>query len=142
TPVDLFVAIQTDRLFRAPGIRLAEVKQNKEKPAWYYILTWRSPALGGKMGSCHMIDLGLVFGTYEKKFTGEGPVLEALSAKMQDAWLAFAKNGDPTCESLDKWPSYGSKREIMMFGEKCYLENDPLSEERRAWDNIPLDVLG
>lgn len=142
TPGDLFAAIQTDRIFRLPAIRLAEAKQKHKKPAWHYIFTWCSPALGGKLGSCHAIDVGIVWGGYEKNFTGEGPTLDKLSANVQDAWLAFARNGDPSCQSLGKWPSYGTQRETMMLGEKCYLENDPFGEERKAWDVLPASAVG
>jgi len=142
TPGDLFAAIQTDRIFRLPAIRLAEAKQKQKKPAWHYIFTRCSPALGGKLGSCHAIDVGIVWGGYEKNFTGEGPVLDRLSASVQDAWLAFAKNGDPSCQSLGKWLSYGAKRETMILGEKCYLENDPYGDERKAWEALPPEAVG
>ncbi len=139
---DLFAAIQTDRMFRIPAVRLAEAKQKQKQPAYHYIYTWPSPALGGKLGACHAIELGFVFGSYEKNFSGEGPAADALSMKTQDAWLAFARNGDPSCESLGKWPTYGAKRETMLLGEKCALVNDPYGEERKAWEAIPAGAMG
>jgi para-nitrobenzyl esterase len=141
-PGDLFSAIQTDRIFRLPAIRLAEAKRAHQKPAYHYIFTWQSPALGGKLGSCHAIDVGIVWGSYEKNFCGEGPVMDALSARVQGAWLAFARHGDPSTESLGQWPAYGVKRETMLLGEKCGLENDPFGEERKAWEAIPEGAVG
>ncbi|MDP2919625.1 MAG: carboxylesterase/lipase family protein [Dehalococcoidia bacterium] len=140
TPGDIFTAIQTDRIFRLPAIRLAEAKH--KKPAFHYIFTWQSPALGGKLGSCHAIDVGIVWGSYEKNFCGEGPAMDALSAKVQDGWLAFARHGDPSSESLGKWPPYSANRETMLLGEKCELENDPFGEERKAWEAIPEGAEG
>lgn len=133
---DLFAAIQTDRMFRVPAVRLAEAKQKQKQPAYHYIYTWPSPALGGKLGACHAIELGFIFGSYEKNFSGEGSAADALAMKTQDAWLAFARNGNPSCESVGEWRSYGAKRETMLLGERCTLENDPRGEERKAWEAI------
>ncbi len=138
---DLFTAIQTDRMFRMPAILLAEAKQIQKNPAFHYIFTWPSPALNGKLGACHAVEIGFVFGTTDKVFHGEGASVDALAVKTQDAWLAFARNGNPSCESLGKWPSYGTKRETMILGEKCYLANDPCGDERRAWGAIPQEEV-
>jgi para-nitrobenzyl esterase len=53
---------------------------------------------------------------------------------MQDAWLAFARTGDPSCESIGKWPVYGSKRMTMILDKNCHVEAAPYEEERQAWD--------
>ncbi len=141
-PGDIFSAIQTDRMFRMPAILLADVKSQQPKHAFHYIFTWKSPALDGKLGACHAIDVPFVWGSHEKTFSGEGPAADLMSARTQDAWLAFARTGDPSCESLGKWPYYGEARETMMLGEKCYLENDPYGEERKAWGKIPVATVG
>jgi para-nitrobenzyl esterase len=56
---------------------------------------------------------------------------------MQDAWLAFARTGNPSCESLGVWQPYGQNRTTMIFGEESGLEDVPYDEERRAWDELP-----
>ena len=61
---------------------------------------------------------------------------------IQDAWLTFARTGDPSCEGIGKWPAYGDHRETMMLGEKCIVEQAPYDEERRAWDSVPNVVAG
>ncbi len=142
TPPELFTAIQTDRVFRIPAIRLAETQQEHNQPAYNYLFTWRSPILGGALGACHALELGFLFGTYEEQFSGKGPAADALARNIQDAWLAFARNGDPSCESLGKWPPYGERRETMILGEECHLEEEPYDEERRAWEVIPSTASG
>ena len=79
---------------------------------------------------------------YEEKFSGTGPTADALARKIQDSWLAFAHTGDPSCESLGSWPAYGDKRETMMLGENCGVEEAPYDEERRLWDTIPNTIIG
>ena len=142
TPPDLFLAIQGDRVFRMPAIRLAEAQQRHNVPAYSYLFTWRSPILGGTLGACHALELGFLFGTYEENFSGKGPAADALARNIQDAWLAFARNGDPSCESLGKWPSYGERRQTMILGEECHVEEKPYEEERCAWDVIPSTAIG
>ena len=60
---------------------------------------------------------------------------------MQDAWLAFARTGDPSCEGLGQWPVYGERRETMMLREKCEVEEAPLEDERSIWDSAPDNVF-
>ncbi len=142
TPPEIFLAIEGDRAFRIPAIHLAEAQRQNNQPAYIYLFTWRSPLFGGALGACHGLELGFLFGTYEESFSGKGPAADALAEGIQDAWLAFAHNGDPSCESLGKWPPYGERRETMILGEKCHAEEGPYEEERRAWDVIPNTAIG
>ncbi|MEL0048969.1 MAG: carboxylesterase family protein, partial [Gammaproteobacteria bacterium] len=43
TPLDLFAAIETDRVFRVPGIRLAEAVAERGQDAFQFLFTWESP---------------------------------------------------------------------------------------------------
>jgi len=142
TPAELFMAIMTDIVFRIPAIHLAEAQQRHKQSAYNYLFTWRSPMLGGALGACHALEVGFLFGAYEERFSGTGPAADALAEHIQDAWLAFAHSGDPSCESLGTWPPYGDHRETMILGEECYVEQAPYDEERRAWDLIPSAVSG
>ncbi len=147
TPPELFSAIETDRAFRMPAVRLAEVQSRREPRVFSYLFTWKSPAMGGALGACHALELGFVFGTNHlpgmKQFAGSGPAAERLATAMQDAWLAFARSGDPSCESLGRWPGYTeSRRATMVLGETSKAEDAPRDEERRAWDGVPDRVIG
>ena len=146
TPAELFIAIQTDQIFRIPAVRLADALHRRNQSAYNYLFTWPSPALGGVFGACHGLEIGFVFGTYTMNdamagFSGSGPAADALAEKIQDAWLAFARTGDPSCGSLGSWPTYGDKRETMMLGEECAVEEAPYDEERRAWESVPNSVV-
>ena len=146
-PPELFNALETDRIFRIPAVRLAEVHAKRRGRIHNYLFTWPSPAAGGMLGSCHALELGFVFGTNHipgmPQFAGTGPIVERLATEMQDAWLAFARTGDPSCESLGAWPRYdASRRATMILGEKSKLEDAPYDGERRAWDTIATGVLG
>jgi para-nitrobenzyl esterase len=142
TPSELFIAIQTDRFFRMPAIRLAEAHYRRQQPAYMYLFNWASPLMNGNLGSCHALDLGFVFGTLDGNFTGSGEEAWALSRKIQDAWTSFARHGNPRCESLGEWKLYGERGETMILGKQCMLAEDPYDKERRAWEPFPDSVLG
>jgi len=141
-PPDIFTAIQTDRIFRMPALRLAEEQARQGTPAYVYLFTWPSPLLDGRVGSCHALELGFLFGTYEEKFSGSGPGAEKLAREIQDAWLAFARAGDPSCGGLGTWPVYGQARETMILGVESGLRKAPYDRERRAWDAVPDSSIG
>ncbi len=146
-PAELFSALETDRVFRIPALRLAEVHAKRRGRIHNYLFTWPSPAAGGMLGSCHALELGFVFGTNNlpgmPQFAGTGPIPERLATEVQDAWLAFARNGDPSCESLGGWSQYdAARRATMILGEKSGSQDAPYDGERRAWDAIPSGILG
>jgi para-nitrobenzyl esterase len=69
------------------------------------------------------------------RFAGSGPEAEALSSRMMDAWIAFARTGNPACDALPSWPAYDrDARATMVFDETCQTKNGPLDEERASWD--------
>ncbi|HVN64453.1 MAG TPA: carboxylesterase family protein, partial [Candidatus Binataceae bacterium] len=146
-PGELFNAIETDRLFRIPTLRLSETQSRRGHRTYSYLFTHKSPAIGGMLGSCHGIELGFVFGTNRMPgmdlFSGTGPAVDRLEVAMQDAWLAFARGGNPACESIGDWPTYDeATRATMVFGEANSVRNAPLEEERRAWDALPSEAVG
>ena len=142
TPIELWAAIESDRVFRIPSLRMCEAQAATGTAAYDYLFTWRSPALGGLLGSCHALEIPFVFGTLTtpgvERFTGEGPDALALSERMQDAWLAFAKTGDPSTEALGEWPAYDAgRRATMVLDVTCRVEDAPLEPERAYWDGRP-----
>ena len=87
TPIELWTAIESDRVFRIPSLRMCEAQSARGTAVYDYLFTWRSPALGGLLGSCHALEIPFVFGTLTtpgvERFTGEGP--EALALSREDA---------------------------------------------------------
>jgi para-nitrobenzyl esterase len=71
------------------------------------------------------------------RFAGSGPDAEALSRAMMDAWLAFARGGDPGHRELPDWPRYDTQRRpTLVFDRKSELAHAPLDLERSVWDGI------
>jgi para-nitrobenzyl esterase len=133
---DLFVDAMTDRMFRQHSLRLAEAASVHQPATYMYLFTWESPVAGGRLGACHAVELGFVFGTLDSmaRFAGDGPDAEALSAAVQDAWLSFARTGSPTAPSLPPWPSYGiERRTTMLLGAERTVVDAPLDAIRQVW---------
>jgi para-nitrobenzyl esterase len=144
TPPDLWFAIEGDRTFGVPALRLAERKARARGGASVhkYLFTWPSPAMNGVLGACHALEIPFVFGTAGslpalRGFVGEGPGVEKLSLEMQDAWVSFARTGDPGHAGLGEWPAFEPGRAAtMVFGAASRLVDGPHRDELAFWDGL------
>jgi para-nitrobenzyl esterase len=146
SPFERFNAIMTDKNFTVPAVRLAEA-QSAHAPVYTYRFDWRSPLLGGVMGSCHALELGFVFGTHArglaKPFFGSGPAAQELSATMMDCWTAFARTGNPSTSTTAAWDRYGEAKCVMIFGDGApRAVRAPNAERLRFWDDFPERKIG
>jgi para-nitrobenzyl esterase len=136
-PGELWVALLTDWTFRLPAIRTAELHCAHTPQTWMYLFDHASPAWGGRLGACHSLDIPFVWGTHGtpgmQSFCGEGPGVCALSERMMDLYLAFARHGDPTSPDLPHWPAYTAQcRSTLHLDEHCWVEDAPMEAERRV----------
>ncbi|HXX20594.1 MAG TPA: carboxylesterase/lipase family protein [Candidatus Acidoferrum sp.] len=141
TPSDIYFAVTTDRMMRMNAITQAERKAAQDAaPAYMYIFDWRSPVLGGEMGSPHGIELAFVFDNTDKTtgMNGTGADLAPLAEKMSTAWAAFARTGNPNHSGLPHWPAYDAdSRATMIFNDECKVVDDPGRDERLAITALP-----
>ncbi len=136
----LWSAVMTDRVFRIPAIRLAEAQCRHQPRTWMYLFQWASSAFGGRLGSCHALEIPFVFDNLHQPgvsfFTGDDPP-KTLADAMHRAWIAFARTGDPNHDGLPQWLSYDlHERSTMHFDVVCELQSDPAPEQRAAWDGV------
>lgn len=137
----IWLAIETDRVFRIPAIRTAEAQLRHQPGVYSYLFTWESPGFGGLFGACHAIEIPFLFGCLDlpgaENFVGKGPDAERLVERTMDAWLAFARSGDPSHPGLGEWPRYDTeKRSTMELGPRCGVLADPAGAERALWDGV------
>lgn len=138
SPRSLWAAVMTDCMFRSGSLRAAEAHAARGRPTWSYLFTWESPAMGGALGACHALEIPFVLGTLDApdmdRFTGSGPRVGALSAEMMDAWVAFARHGDPSHPRIGEWPRYDPRRRAtMVFGAATGIAEAPQEPERQFW---------
>jgi para-nitrobenzyl esterase len=54
-----------------------------------------------------------------------------------DAWLAFARSGDPSHPAIGGWPPYDAERRATMeLGERCGVVDAPFEAERRVMADV------
>ncbi len=110
-PIDIYVDILTDQRFRMNTIRAAGMKADQGvAPAYLYRFTWNSPVRNGTLKAIHTIEVPFVFGTMEaaRDLVGTGPELKPLSDMVMDAWIAFARTGNPNHDGLPPWEPYST----------------------------------
>ncbi len=137
SPSDIFFRIASHRLVRHDTVRLAERKvAQREAPLFMYYFAWKSPALNGRLKACHTVEIPFVFdNTAVPTVMTRAPTAKALAQRTSDAWIAFARRGDPNHPGLPAWPAYSiQKRATMVFDDTCRIVDDPGGAERRAWE--------
>ena len=71
-------------------------------------------------------------------FLGESaPEAQSLADRMSEAWIAFARTGDPSTPEL-RWPPYNlESRATMIFSRNSGVVNDPRRAERELLATLP-----
>lgn len=133
TPLDILLAINTDAMMRVPSIKLAEKKLAGpgKAPVFMYLFCWAA----GPLRSAHGFELAFMFDNAREPVLHASPSRQQLADRMSEAWLAFAKSGDPSHDGLPRWRPYDTAtRATMIFDRgECELRDDPWGAERAAW---------
>jgi para-nitrobenzyl esterase len=122
--------------FRLYAVQQAERKAAlNAAPAYMYLFTWQSPVLDGKYRAFHCLEIPFVFDNTDvyATMTCGGPGPRELAAKVSDAWINFARTGDPNHRGLPKWPAF--RKDVgatMILDTKCEVKNAPDRDELRA----------
>ena len=128
-------------LSRMFSVRTNAVTQAERKaargaaPAYMYLFAWQTPLLEGRPRAFHCSEIPFVFyNTDVSAFaTGGGAEVRALAAKVSDAWINFARKGDPNHGGLPPWPAYNAQQgPVMIFDKTCEVKNDPDRELRKV----------
>lgn len=138
---DVADAVATASRFRMPALRMAEAHRAHQPGTFVYQFDWESPARGGTLGACHGIEIPFVFGsigrTGDDRMSGSGPDADRLSGHLMDAWIAFARDGDPAHDGIGPWPAYDAEsRSTMVFARDCGVQAEPFEEERAVWESM------
>lgn len=139
SPTEIFFKIASWRSYIRNATIMAEERHELNGAAnrtWMYQLTWRSPVEGGRRYAQHSSDLPFMFDNVDKpvaaRYTGPPTTATKVMAdSMANAWIAFARTGDPNHAGLPRWPVYNtSSRAVMQFDAPPQLVRDPYRTER------------
>ncbi|MFN3582653.1 carboxylesterase/lipase family protein [Phenylobacterium sp.] len=134
----LFAATTAARSWRGALIEL-KARARAGHPTWAYQLDWTTPKDGGKFGAPHASDIQFVFDNVRQPgATAIGPEAQVMADQMSEAFLAFARTGDPNCAAVPRWAPYSlPRRPTMVFDVPSRQEDDPRGAERRFFDRVP-----
>jgi len=107
-------------------------------PVYTYWFGWVTPILGGRPRAFHCSDIAFAFYNTDvaASMTGGGPEARELAARISDAFLNFARKGNPNHPGLPNWPAFtAANGETMIFNTRCEVKNDPDREERKTLES-------
>jgi para-nitrobenzyl esterase len=140
TPWDLWILIATDHPRGTYSRELAKRKADQRgAPAFAYRYDWETPEGGGHMRSPHTIEIQFVFNNIKiaGPLISKMPEAYALAEKTSAAWVAFARNGDPSTPKLPKWLAYSAvSRDTMLFNNDCRVKSDPDRGPRLVMEQV------
>jgi para-nitrobenzyl esterase len=118
--------LDVDTLFRPGAVAQANTKSAIAggAPVYMYLFTWQSPVFDGKYKALHCMELPFVFDNIARceNMTGGGADAYVLAEKMSQAWINFARNGNPGHKGLPEWPAYNSSNTATMhFDTSCQV---------------------
>jgi para-nitrobenzyl esterase len=140
SPSELFFLMVSDRAYCAPLMKIAERRSALGRaPVYFYYFSWETPVNGGKMHSPHASEIPFAFDNTERsaRITGGGPRPAALADKMSDAWIAFARTGNPNTAKWPTWTPYNATNHAtLVINDKTEVVNDPTKERRIAMQAV------
>jgi para-nitrobenzyl esterase len=104
-----------------------------------YLFAWQTPVLDGRLYAPHGLDIPFAFDNLEQlpNMTAGALGASELAAKVSEAWISFARDGEPGHAGLPEWPAYTlGRRATMIFDRKCHAENDPDAAVRKLWATL------
>jgi para-nitrobenzyl esterase len=134
-PFDLWSQIAAGTM-RQNAIKQVTAKAALGKaPAFLYWFTWKTPVLDGRPRAFHCAEIAFVFANAERcdTMTGGGPDALALEARVSDAWIHFARTGNPTHPGIPTWTPFSPDTvPTMIFDNHTELVNNPDGAEQRS----------
>jgi para-nitrobenzyl esterase len=133
SPFDIWSHVATAPVREAALTQARSKALQHQAPAYLYWFTWQTPIFDGRPRAFHCAEIPFVFANTDRcdTMTGGGARARALSAMMADAWIAFARTGNPNHAAMPHWaPHAADAAHTMVFDDHAYLATDPDGEEQ------------
>jgi para-nitrobenzyl esterase len=141
TPDQVLIGATTaGRSWRAAVIE-AEKRAEQGSPAYVYQLDFPTLRPDGRSGAGHGSDIPLVFRTSRRETAGPGA--EAMADVISNAFVAFARKGEPDHPGMPHWAPYEiPRRQTMVFDARSRMVDDPRGDEREFFARAPYTQPG
>jgi para-nitrobenzyl esterase len=119
--------ILIDSMFRSGALATARMKADQPAPVYNYLFTWQSPVLDHFWRAGHSMELPFVFNNAElgEQSTGGGKAVLVLTDQVSQAWINFAKTGNPNHKRLPTWPAFTRENgATMIFDDPCEVRSN------------------
>jgi para-nitrobenzyl esterase len=125
----------------ASTVRENAIKQCKAKaalgraPAYLYWFTWQTPILNGRPRAFHCAEIAFAFDNTDRceNMTGGGADARALAAKVSEAWIHFARTGNPNHPGIPHWPEFRPDTvPTIVFDNDTEVVNNPDGGEQAS----------
>ncbi|MBO6054772.1 MAG: carboxylesterase/lipase family protein [Oscillospiraceae bacterium] len=120
--LDVLFSLNVDSILRDTILGYARARARKASaPVYNYLFSYCIPVLEGKL-PWHGSDLAFCFGNLDRSevLRSGGEAAERVMRAMRDAWIAFAKTGNPTAQGLPEWKPFTAEEEnCMLFTDPC-----------------------
>jgi para-nitrobenzyl esterase len=96
-------------------------------PVYVYLFAWQNPLFDGVYKAIHCMEIPFVFNNalHSEKFTGGSREAIALGDRVSQAWINFARTGNPNHAELPTWPAFTDKKQsTMVFDNKCVVKEN------------------
>ncbi len=132
-PIDILSMVESLRM-GGGSLTQAQEKADQGGAAVYaYRFDWKSDILDGRLRAFHALDMAFTFDNVVRweSATGGGDRAQRLASRMSQAWVDFARTGDPSHPGLPAWPRYErAGGAVMIFDDDCQVKSHPDAEVR------------
>jgi para-nitrobenzyl esterase len=135
SPFDLWSRIGASRVRQAALAQATAKSALGKAPAYLYWFTWQTPIFSGRPRAFHCAEIAFVFDNTDRcdSMTGGGAQARALAAVMSEAWLRFARTGDPNHPHMPHWDAFSpNRKQTMMFDNETMQMNGPDAAEQAS----------
>jgi para-nitrobenzyl esterase len=146
SPSELAMAVLNHRWMLSPWNRMAEQRVKGAQAGTYlYRFDYTTPLFGGSWGAVHGGEFSFFLNNVDGG--GYGPQFMNLYAErgdrhelqkvLNESFVRFAADGDPSTPALGSWPVYDlERRSTMVFDSQCRVEENPHAELREAYRSV------
>ncbi|WP_139792296.1 carboxylesterase/lipase family protein [Henriciella litoralis] len=134
TPTELLFTIVSD--FRYGHNAVLQALRKSEQggaPVWLYLFDWQTPVAGGRLKTPHALEIPFAFDTLEnsESMVGDPAAAQPVADQMSEAWISFARFGDPNARGLPHWPAYNAETSpVMRINTESKVETGYFARER------------